>query len=98
MISKNVLGGQCSNCVHAPTCTYVKSLPRRVFQCDEFCAIRPVELEHPRGVATVAAEDCAEMVSSSLNGRRGLCRDCEMWETCEFAHAEAGVWHCDEYR
>lgn len=93
MISKNVLGGQCADCVHAPTCTYVESLPRRVFQCDEFTLIRAVELEQPIAV-TRGADGVA---SSSLNGRRGLCRDCELWETCEFCHVEAGVWHCDEY-
>ena len=98
MISKNVLGGQCSNCVHAPTCTFVESLPRRVFQCDEFCAISPVELENPRVATSAVDEGCCDVMSPSLNGRRGLCRDCEMWETCEFAHAEAGIWHCDEYR
>ena len=93
MISKNVLGGQCSNCVHASTCTFLESLPRRVFQCDEFCAIGPVESENPSETRAVAAE----VVSPSLNGRRGLCRDCELWETCGFAHVEQGVWHCDEY-
>jgi hypothetical protein len=97
-MSKNVLGGQCSNCVHAPTCTYVECLPRRVFQCDEFSPIGPVEVENPRAIPTVAAEDCGEVASAKLNGARGLCRDCELWETCEFSHPEAGVWHCDEYQ
>lgn len=98
MTSKNVLGGQCSNCVHAPTCTYVKSLPRRVFQCDEFTPIGPVELKNPRAIPTVATDDCDELASGKLNGLRGLCSTCELWESCTLPRSEAGVWHCDEYQ
>jgi hypothetical protein len=97
VISKNVVGGQCSACVHAATCTYVQSRPRRVFQCDEFTPLVPIELESDRGVLVETEGQADEGSLARTNGRLGLCSTCEFWETCAFARAESGVWHCDEY-
>lgn len=97
MISKIVLDGQCSDCVNAPTCTYVQPYPRRFFECDEYVSIRAIELEDERIAPIVAEGDGTEASLARTNGRLGLCSTCALCETCTFSSTESGVWHCDEY-
>lgn len=99
---ESVEGGLCGDCVHAPTCTYLGSDRRRVFQCDEFLPVTPVEAlrqaGNPTGNPGHNPGDNPAAAAAILNGRLGLCRSCAGWENCGYACPEGGVWHCDEYR
>lgn len=104
MIQENfesVEGGLCGDCMHASTCTFLGSRPRRVFQCDEFRCRVPAEVKrragNPEHNPGHNPEHNPTYASASGNKRLGLCSSCAGWKTCAYGCPEGGVWHCDEY-
>lgn len=92
--------GLCSTCRKAPSCTYPRDYGRPVVQCEEFEG----HVMSPR-----KATGNANLPSNSLELRSsageeyscqylGLCRICEIRDTCTSRKPEGGVWRCYEYR
>ena len=91
-------GGLCSNCTHAPACTYPRNSGQPVLQCEEYdCAPAPVAGANRAGKPSKAR---SQRRATSQSGDRvpGLCANCDNVRTCTFPRLEGGVWHCEEYQ
>jgi hypothetical protein len=87
--------GLCRLCDHADRCTFQREVGRPVLECDEFMTLK---LSLPARLETVAGA-LTEAISPSVTTLlKGLCRSCEIRNTCTFSRPEGGVWHCEEYR
>ena len=87
--------GLCSNCKHAPDCTYPRDPDHQVLQCEEYeCAPATVAAaSQVRPTVRLQANpgpDCSSEV-------KGLCANCANFDSCTFPKPEGGVWHCEEY-
>jgi len=84
-----VLRGLCSTCRHGNYCSLCHDGPSRyVLQCNEFEVVefksRPVPVQ-PR------------QESVELSPYKGLCMNCDNWETCLRVRPPGGIWHCENY-
>ena len=87
--------GICSNCNNETDCKYLENCDQPVFHCDQYDGYAPPPKETVKlNPKSLKAKPNTQKASSY----QGLCRDCELRETCTFPKAEGGVWHCDEYR
>ena len=89
--------GLCFTCVHRDSCTLHRPDQPPSLHCDEFVG----EVAPPR---RVAMETGRPMVTRNPGADRdnqkfmGLCRICDLRETCTFPKEGGGIWHCEEYR
>jgi hypothetical protein len=82
--------GLCTECLHAPECTFPRDPSRPIRFCDEF-------EERPSARAQQAARVVTSRASSDDEPElKGLCRHCAIRITCTFPKPEGGIWHCDE--
>jgi hypothetical protein len=82
----------CSTCSYASACIHRSAPHKRVFQCEEFCAERPLPPMLPESLPKPAHQ--APIGTALL---KGLCSDCQNREHCALQLSEGGVWHCEEY-
>ena len=89
--------GLCSNCKHAPDCTFQKYQQKPSLYCEEFevdtCpSVKTTVKDKSPATTSVGAEDedSGEFI--------GLCGNCDNRRTCAFPKPEGGIWHCEEYR
>ena len=91
--------GLCTTCRRVGDCRYENASGRPVLHCEEYEG-NPPALEtlsasrvgpSERLVASAAGTeaDCPAVV--------GLCKTCQLSESCTYSRPEGGVWHCDEY-
>jgi len=96
--SKGRYRGLCSTCNNVSSCTYLGSSERAVMFCEEFDASSssPTSRVKPPLSTPITYIDlsCAEEDSSAY---KGLCKFCEIRDTCTYPKSETGVWHCEEY-
>jgi len=83
------LRGLCSTCRHGSYCGLCHDGPSRyVLQCNEFEVTvvqpRPVPVEPPRE-------------SVPLSPYKGLCMNCDNWQTCHRVRPAGGIWYCENY-
>ncbi len=93
--------GSCSTCNNAPTCTFPRDPDRPVLQCEEFESYQPpppkaVEKEDSLFDTTVGGGGAEK--NTDPDRLIGLCRTCEVRESCIFIKSEVGVFHCEEYQ
>jgi hypothetical protein len=82
--------GLCTQCAHAPMCTFPRDPLRPIRSCDEF-----EESVAPRtqGISQTLPYAASSADEPEL---KGLCRHCAIRLTCTFPKPEGGIWHCDE--
>ena len=92
--------GLCSNCKHAPTCTYPRDPSRPVLQCDEHRCVGSAtgKTGGTDSLAAGAVQNGPEVQAEGPTSYMGLCSDCESRHTCVLATHEGGIWQCEEYR
>ncbi len=96
-LTGRVKDGLCRTCDNAPTCTYLRSRKDPVFYCEEFSAFTPSHVRARKLSPHWLGANNPGPARVRPNNLLGLCSTCEDWETCTFARAEGGVWHCEEY-
>ena len=85
--------GLCSTCNNAATCTYRALRGGDALFCEMFDDYVPESsLRESAAVGAAASEEPQALPYA------GLCVNCESRNTCQWARAEGGVWHCEEYR
>ena len=90
--------GLCSNCIHAPGCTYPRDTGQPILQCEEYdCAPAPVAGANRVG-KPFKARSQRRATSQSGDQVPGLCSNCENRHACTFPKPEGGVWRCEEYQ
>ena len=99
MSSAMKIGGLCSTCVGAETCTYPRDLSRPVLQCEEFEGIEAgPRRNHDVAISVPVHARVSTRVEADTAGPiMGLCSNCECRETCVYPKREGGVWRCEEY-
>jgi hypothetical protein len=85
------LHGLCAVCVHASECVFPRDPERPITHCDEFEGYEPRASENAPQKAEPAPVD------DTVSELKGLCKYCEIRETCKFPKPAGGVWHCDEF-
>ena len=85
--------GLCLTCKHTLFCTYQRDRTQPVLFCEEFNGDVLITNKAP----TKTHLDTTQM-EESLGKYLGLCKYCEIRETCKFPKPIAGVWHCKEYQ
>jgi hypothetical protein len=98
LLTSRVKDGLCSTCDNAPTCSYLRSRQRPVFQCEEFSAFTPPDVRTRKPSLRMSTPNNPGPTAVRPNNLLGLCSTCEDWETCAFPRSEGGVWYCEEYR
>lgn len=83
----------CSMCKNALDCRYIKSQESSILFCDEFDGYKEKipKIEFIKQVTKVPEKN-------NPSNLIGLCRNCEIRETCTYPKPESGVWRCEEYR
>lgn len=81
--------GLCSTCMHGTYCGFCHDgEARNVLHCNEFEVIevptRPVPVLPPRE-------------SIQYSPYKGLCMNCDNWQTCHRVRPAGGVWYCENY-
>ena len=101
-LTKHKLQGLCSFCEAAERCTLIRSSDLSVLECEEFrTTIQPEKAETGAGNAldTMSGESLPFAHNNRTYwGRKGLCGNCAIFDTCPFSKDEGGVWRCEEYR
>jgi hypothetical protein len=90
------LKGLCMNCIHAPTCIFLRDADRTILQCEEYECSQP-ETRKIRKSAHEAEGKSRVAMGENASKYMGLCVNCIHRETCTFPKPDGGVWHCEEY-
>jgi hypothetical protein len=95
-VKRKSLGGLCTTCRHAQTCTYPVHTLTPVIHCEDFEVVRTISThlrgEREKSKGTETQDDSHD--ESFL----GLCTNCRNRHSCIYAKTEGGVWHCEEYK
>ena len=87
--------GLCAFCTRAADCTFPRQPGRPVMFCEEF---EGETLTTKKTPAPKSESDAKARKSGPSKELRGLCRTCELRDTCTYPKPEGGVWHCEEFR
>ncbi|MDQ7826573.1 MAG: hypothetical protein RDV48_27470 [Candidatus Eremiobacteraeota bacterium] len=92
--------GLCKTCENQNHCTFPRDASKPVFQCEEFKGqeISPVSTIEKFVSSHAKANINKKPLKDDNWSYRGLCRTCEISDTCVFPKPEGGVWHCEEYQ
>lgn len=90
--------GLCSSCINASNCTYPRSASRPVAQCAEFQGFPNRKKDNSIKNISKSNNPGIHCKKENPNINLGLCRNCEIRNTCKFPKPEGGIWHCEEYR
>ncbi len=91
--------GLCATCKNNEHCTFPRDKSRPVSQCEEFEGLErgPVETLE-KFVSSISRSSGKEKPVNDYYGKyKGLCKTCEIKDSCVFQKPEGGVWHCEEY-
>lgn len=80
----------CTTCNNPPVCDSTKAKRRPVHNCEQFDNHVP-----PKPVFRISKEKPDE--EPDYSGYTGICKNCEIRETCMSSGTEGGIWHCEEY-
>lgn len=93
--------GICSTCNHAPGCAHrIQNSDTAIWECenyDDYVSLSGAEFNG----------GLSEIVPKPRKSRRaefdaleykGLCRNCENRDSCNFPQPAGGVWNCEEYQ
>jgi hypothetical protein len=78
----------CCICVYDSTCIYRGDAKQPKLCCELF----DVDVSAPAFRSAAACDD-----ADAIDGKSGLCYNCENRKTCTIRSLEGDVWHCEEY-
>ena len=91
--------GLCSACRNAPTCTFPRDSNRPILQCEEFEGDTASQKTLSITGASIRWQEEEREGRNRANEveYKGLCRNCELRDTCTYPKPDCGVWFCEEY-
>jgi len=92
MTDKIKLSGLCINCLNSDDCIYRLNHTNPIIFCEEFSCTDPSE---PK---TTIERPLKNNTSEDIPQVKGLCSNCENFETCTLQNKGAFVINCEEYR
>ncbi|MCX6646351.1 MAG: hypothetical protein NTY09_08340 [bacterium] len=93
----------CTTCNNPPVCDSTRAGRRPVYFCEQFDDYKkPGEAQRPGSPAKKSKvisepEPPMEQIQAAGEKYTGICKNCDLRETCMNACAEGGIWHCEEY-
>jgi hypothetical protein len=93
----------CTTCNNPPVCDSTRAGRRPVYFCEQFDDYKKPDVIQRPGLpekkpkVISEPESSVEQIELADEKHIGICKNCDLRETCMNACAEGGIWHCEEY-
>ena len=94
-IEKSEERGLCKTCNNTLSCVFcLKNKDHTVWHCELFDITIPCQEE---SFSKIEISDFTTKTKEKRSKVKGLCVNCDNYNSCTYPKPEGGIWHCEEY-